>query len=209
MTPPSPVRVILLRHGESEANAANRFTGSADPALTPLGREQAAMVANRLLDLGFRPARVFRSTLRRCADTVAIVTAVMGAPDVPITADPALNERDYGALTGLNKTEAAERYGAEQVLRWRRSYSAAPPEGESLRDTAARVLAFHVRSMLPAAMRGGTTLVVAHGNSLRALVMALDGLDETQIERFDIPTGGAILYTFDPTTAIVDRALLQ
>lgn len=202
-------RLVLVRHGESEANAANRFTGSADPALTPLGHSQAEAIAHRLIAQGIRPARIFRSTLRRCADTTAIVTAVMGAPDVPITVDRSLNERDYGALTGLNKTEASDRYGKDQVRQWRRSYAAAPPHGESLRDTVARVLAYYVRTMLPAVMSGGTTLVVSHGNALRALVMALDGLDAARVETLDIPTGGAILYDFSSTTAIIGRAILQ
>jgi 2,3-bisphosphoglycerate-dependent phosphoglycerate mutase len=134
---------------------------------------------------------------------------VMGAPDVPITVDRSLNERDYGALTGLNKTEASDRYGKDQVRQWRRSYAAAPPHGESLRDTVARVLAYYVRTMLPAVMSGGTTLVVSHGNALRALVMALGGLDAARVETLDIPTGGAILYDFSYTTAIIGRAILQ
>lgn len=202
-------RLILLRHGESEANAANRFTGSADPALTDKGRGQADAVARQLLDRGIRPARIFRSTLRRCADTTAIVTAVTDSQDVPVIANPALNERDYGALTGLNKAEAADRFGVEQVLRWRRSYADAPPDGESLRDTAARVLAYHIHVMLPAIMQGGATLVVAHGNSLRALTMALDGIDAVGVETFDIPTAGAILYELAATTAILDRAIIS
>ena len=209
MSVPAHARLILLRHGESEANAANRFTGSADPGLTTRGREQAEVAGRRLLSQDIRPARIFRSTLLRCADTTAVVTAVIGAKDVLVVADEALNERDYGALTGLNKVEAAERYGADQVLRWRRSYAEAPPEGESLRDTAARVLAYHVRVMLPAVMQGGDTLVIAHGNSLRALAMALDGTDAATIEAFDIPTAGAILYGLAPTTAILTRTLLN
>lgn len=201
-------RLVLIRHGESEANAANRFTGWADPALTAIGRNQAGAVAHRLLANGIRPTRIFQSMLARCAETTAIITRVMETPDVSITADPALNERDYGALTGLNKAEAAKRFGEAQVRQWRRSYADAPPDGESLRDTAARVLAYHVRTMLPKIMLGGTTLIVSHGNTLRALAMAIDGLDATQIESFDLSTGATILYTLDATTAVVDRIVL-
>ena len=133
-------RLILLRHGESEANAANRFTGSADPALTANGRGQADAVARQLLDRGIRPARIFRSTLRRCADTTAIVTAVTGSQDVPVIVNLALNERDYGDLSGLNKDDARKKWGEDQVLIWRRSYDVPPPGGESLKDTLARTL---------------------------------------------------------------------
>ena len=202
-------RLILLRHGESEANAANRFTGSADPALTANGRGQADAVARQLLDRGIRPARIFRSTLRRCADTTAIVTAVTGSQDVPVIANPALNERDYGALTGLNKAEAADRYGVEQVLRWRRSYADAPPDGESLRDTAARVLAYHIHVMLPAIMQGGATLVVAHGNSLRALEKHLSGISDADIAGLEIPTGQPIVYELGDELSVLDRYYLS
>ncbi len=209
MTTIAHARLTLIRHGESEANAANRFTGWADPALTAIGRDQAAVVAHRLLEADIRPARVYQSLLGRCAETTRIITSVMNAADVPVTSDAALNERDYGGLTGLNKAEAAAQFGEAQVRQWRRSYAVAPPEGESLRDTAARVLAYHVRTMLPAIMQGGTTLIVSHGNTLRALAMAIDGLDAAQIESFDLSTGATILYTLDSTTAVIDRAVLN
>lgn len=202
-------RVALIRHGESEANAANRFTGWADPPLTAIGRNQAGTVAHRLLEADVRPARIYQSLLGRCAETTGIIIGAMNATDVPVTSDAALNERDYGALTGLNKAEAVAQFGEAQVRQWRRSYAAAPPEGESLRDTAARVLAYHVGTMLPAIMRGGTTLIVSHGNTLRALAMAIDGLDAAQVESFDLSTGATILYTLDATTAVIDRTVLN
>jgi 2,3-bisphosphoglycerate-dependent phosphoglycerate mutase len=140
---------------------------------------------------------------------VQLITAVMETGDIPLIADAALNERDYGALTGLDKSEAGQRYGDAQVRQWRRSYAVAPPDGESLRDTAARVLPYYVRTILPAAMAGGTTLVVSHGNTLRALAMALDGLDASEIERFDLLSGATILYGLGSTTAILERSILN
>ncbi len=203
-------RLVLIRHGESEANAANRFTGWSDPALTAVGRDQAGLVAHRMIEAGLYPTRVFQSVLRRCSETVGVILEVMKLKSLTVTADPVLNERDYGALTGLNKGEAADRFGEEQVRQWRRSYAAGPPEGESLRDTAARVLAYHLRTILPAAMAdGGTTLIVSHGNTLRALVMAIDGLDAEQIETFDLSTGATIVYALDATTAVVGRTILN
>lgn len=202
-------RLVLIRHGQSEANAANIFTGWSDPPLTAIGRDEAGLVAHRLLAAGILPARIFCSKLVRCTETVQLFGAILETGDVPIVADAALNERDYGALTSLDKAEAGKRYGEEQVHQWRRSYAVAPPEGESLRDTAARVLAYYVHMILPAAMAGGATLIVSHGNTLRALAMALDGLDAREIERFDLSTGAAILYTLDDATAVVERNILN
>ena len=202
-------RLLLIRHGESAANAANIFTGWSEWPLTAQGRAEAATIAQKLIAADLYPTRIFQSALGRCAETARIIVDTMEVQEVPVVTSPALNERDYGALTGMNKDEAAERFGASQVRAWRRSYAMAPPEGESLRDTAARVLAYYVRVVLPAAMAGGTTLIVSHGNSLRALAMALDGLDADQIERFDLSTGATVLYTLDSTTAVIDRAVLQ
>jgi len=202
-------RLVLVRHGQSEANAANIFTGWSDPPLTEVGRDEAGLVAHRLLAAGLQPARIFCSVLGRCTETVQLITAVMETGDIPLIADAALNERDYGALTGLDKSEAGQRYGDAQVRQWRRSYAVAPPDGESLRDTAARVLPYYVRTILPAAMAGGTTLVVSHGNTLRALAMALDGLDASEIERFDLLSGATILYGLGSTTAILERSILN
>ncbi|MDT7935318.1 MAG: 2,3-bisphosphoglycerate-dependent phosphoglycerate mutase [Sphingomonadaceae bacterium] len=201
-------RLVLARHGESAINAANVFTGWTNPPLTAIGRDQASLIAHRLMDAKLYPDRIFSSPLDRCNETVAIILSVMGAPDVSATRNLALNERDYGALTGRNKDDAAAEYGAEQVRLWRRSYAVAPPQGESLRDTAARVLAYYVRTILPATMVGGTSLVVSHGNALRGLVMALDGMGEAEIEAFDLSTGATILYELGPTTGIVGRSVL-
>ena len=202
-------RLVLVRHGQSEANAANSFTGWSESPLTDKGRAEAAFVARQLVAAGLYLSRIFQSTLDRCAETVRIIVQALGASEIPIVADGALIERDYGALTGMNKGEAALRFGAEQVRAWRRSYAAAPPQGESLRDTAARVLAYHINTMLPAIMKGGVTLVVFHGNALRALVMAIDDLSGDEIERVDLSTGAAIVYTLDPSTAVPERAVLS
>jgi 2,3-bisphosphoglycerate-dependent phosphoglycerate mutase len=196
------VDLVVMRHGESETNAANVFTGLSDPPLSARGRDEAAQVARRLGSAGLIPARIFCSPTIRAGETVAIVQRGLGSREAPVTAMPALHERDYGTLTGRNKDEAAAEFGAEQVRRWRRSYA------ESLRDTAARVLAAYVHTILPAAMAGGTTLVVSHGNTLRALCMALDGLTPAQVESFHLLTGATIHYMLSETTAVVGRSLL-
>lgn len=202
------VDLVVMRHGESETNAANVFTGLSDPPLSARGRDEAAQVARRLGLTGLIPARIFCSPTIRAGETVAIVQRGLGSREAPVTAMPALHERDYGALTGRNKDEAAAEFGAEQVRRWRRSYAETPPQGESLRDTAARVLAAYVHTILPAAMAGGTTLVVSHGNTLRALCMALDGLTPAQVESFHLLTGATIHYMLSETTAVVGRSVL-
>ncbi len=200
--------LLLVRHGESETNAANAFSGRADPSLTTKGREQAKRVGQRLTELGLRPDRVFTSEMKRCRETTALLLDTAGQSDMPVVSDAALNERDYGALTGLDKTAAAVQFGEEQIRRWRRSYAEAPPDGESLQDTAARVLAYYVRFILPKALSGGTTLVVSHGNTLRALMMALDGMSAEAIEAFDVATGSTILYDLAPNSGIVQRTQL-
>ena len=202
-------RIVLIRHGESTANAANVFTGWSDPPLTAKGEDQARSVAHALQAAGIVPTRVFCSTLARCTATARILLDTIGSPDLPVVTSRELMERDYGALTGLNKAEAAVRWGEQQVRDWRRSYAVAPPDGESLRDTAARVLSCYVRTVLPAAMSGGTTLVVSHGNTLRALAMALDGLDATEVEHFDLSTGATLAYDLAPTSAIISRTVLN
>lgn len=199
--------LVLVRHGESATNAANVFTGWSNPPLTAIGRDEASLVAHRIREAGLTPSRIFSSPASRATETVAILQDILEEA-VPVTCLSALNERDYGTLTGRNKDEAAAEFGAAQVRLWRRSYAEAPPEGESLRDTAARVLAAYVHTILPAAMAGGTTLVVSHGNTLRALCMTLDGLDAAAIEGFDLSTGATIHYALGETTAIVRRAVL-
>jgi 2,3-bisphosphoglycerate-dependent phosphoglycerate mutase len=200
--------LLLVRHGESETNAANAFSGWADPVLTAHGREQAKRAGLKLTESHLEPDRVFTSELQRCRQTTAVILETVGRADMPIVSSASLNERDYGVLTGMDKALAADKWGKEQVQRWRRSYGEAPPEGESLQDTAARVLAYYVRAILPKALAGGTTLVVSHGNTLRALVMALDGMSAEAIEGFDVSTGSILLYKLAYDSSVVERLSL-
>ncbi len=200
--------LLLVRHGESETNAANAFSGRADPSLTAKGREQARRVGQKLVESDLRPDRVFTSQMKRCRETTELVLDTVERSGVPIDSSAALNERDYGLLTGLDKDAAAVQFGEEQIRRWRRSYAEAPPDGESLQDTAARALAYYIRVILPKVLSGGTTLVVSHGNTLRALIMALDGMSAETIEGFDVSTGSIILYDLAPDSRVVERTQL-
>jgi 2,3-bisphosphoglycerate-dependent phosphoglycerate mutase len=204
----TPAHLLLVRHGESETNASNAFSGRADPLLTEHGRGQAKRVGQRLAERDLRPDRVFTSELRRCRQTTEIILDAAGRGGLPVIVNAALNERDYGLLTGLDKLAAAEQFGKEQVQRWRRSYAETPPGGESLQDTAARVLAYYVHVILPAALSGGTTLMVSHGNTLRALIMALDGMDAQAIDGFDVSTGSAVLYRLAADSSVIERVKL-
>ena len=197
--------LVLVRHGESTGNLANSFTGWRDLDLTERGRLQAQAVAQRLLIRNIPFAKVFTSNLQRTRHSAEITLEALGRKDLPIIADAALNERDYGDLTGLDKDEARRRWGNDQVQRWRRSYEHAPPGGESLRDTVARVLPYFLRHILPCVMRGDPTLVVAHGNSLRALIMALDGLTPAQISEFELQTGETLIYELADDTTVQKR----
>jgi 2,3-bisphosphoglycerate-dependent phosphoglycerate mutase len=167
-------RLVLLRHGESQWNLENRFTGWIDVPLSPKGEKEAREAGQKLL--GYRFDRAYASVLKRAIDTLRIVLEVLGQTDIPIEKDQALNERLYGDLQGLNKDETVRKYGEQQVKLWRRSYDVRPPGGESLKDTAERVLPYYERRIRPEILAGRTLLVAAHGNSLRALVMHLDRL---------------------------------
>ncbi len=188
--------LVLARHGQSEGNAHNVFTGWRDLPLTGRGRQEARAVAQALEAEKIALDAVFCSRLRRTVETAEIVVATLGKP-IPVFSEEALNERDYGDLTGMDKDEAALRFGAGQVREWRRSYDTRPPGGESLADTRARVVACYRDAILPRLERGENVLVVAHGNSLRALVMELEGLTPAQIERYELKTGEIVAYRFD------------
>jgi 2,3-bisphosphoglycerate-dependent phosphoglycerate mutase len=203
------IRLLLVRHGQSAANAQNIFTGWSDPPLTSAGQGEARGIGLKLSDARLYPDRIFCSPLQRCTETVRIIVETMDITDCSIEQDSDLNERDYGLLTGHGKDVVGQQYGAERVRHWRRSYRGTPPGGESLRDTAARVLRYYIRSILPAAMTGGTTLIVSSGNALRSLAMTLDGLDEVQIESVELSTGAILLYDLGSNTAIAGRAILQ
>jgi 2,3-bisphosphoglycerate-dependent phosphoglycerate mutase len=187
--------LVLLRHGESQWNLENRFTGWIDVPLSDQGRDEAMVAAQKLS--GYRLDRAFSSRLVRATDTLRIVLDAIGQGQVPIEENQALNERMYGDLQGLNKEETIKKYGAQRVETWRRSYEVRPSGGESLQDTAARVLPYYEERIKPALGNGDTVLIVAHGNSLRALVMHLEHLLPQQIVDLSIPKGTLLIYGVD------------
>ena len=187
--------VVLIRHGESQWNLENRFTGWVDVPLSPKGEQEAREAGEKVR--AFRFDHAFTSVLTRAIRTLEIVLDVIGQPGLPVEQNQALNERMYGELQGLNKTETAEKYGEAQVKLWRRSYDVRPPGGESLQDTAERVLPYYRERVWPRLAKGETLLVVAHGNSLRSLVMHLDGLSREEVLELNIPTGAPLLYELD------------
>jgi 2,3-bisphosphoglycerate-dependent phosphoglycerate mutase len=193
-------RLVLLRHGESQWNLENRFTGWVDVPLSPKGEQEARAAGEKLK--GFRFDRADTSVLKRAIDTLRIVLEITGQTNVPTEQDQALNERMYGDLQGLNKAETAQKYGEQQVKIWRRSYDVRPPGGESLKDTAERVLPYYEQRIKPEVLAGKTIIVAAHGNSLRALVMTLDRLTKEQVLELNIPTGAPLLYEFDASGAV-------
>jgi 2,3-bisphosphoglycerate-dependent phosphoglycerate mutase len=188
-------KLVLIRHGESQWNLENRFTGWVDVPLSPKGIEEAKAAGKKLAGLTFD--RAFSSVLARANETLRIVLEAIGQTTIPIERDKALNERMYGELQGLNKAETAQKYGDEQVKIWRRSYDVRPPGGESLKDTAERVLPYYDSRIKPYLLKGDTILIAAHGNSLRALVMQLEQLTREQVLELNIPTGAPLLYELD------------
>ncbi|MEG6508045.1 2,3-bisphosphoglycerate-dependent phosphoglycerate mutase [Methyloligella sp. 2.7D] len=194
MTKGAERTLVLVRHGQSEWNEQNLFTGWHDVALTPRGIDEARDAGRKLKEEGFKFDIAFTSKLRRAQDTLTLILAELGQSDIPVIQDEALNERNYGDLTGLNKADAQAKWGEEQVRLWRRSYELNPPGGESLKDTAARVLPYFKEKILPEILAGETVLVSAHGNSLRALIMYLDGFAPDEIEKFSLPTGVPRIY---------------
>jgi 2,3-bisphosphoglycerate-dependent phosphoglycerate mutase len=201
--------LVLVRHGQSEWNLRNLFTGWKDPDLTRRGIAEAQHTGAALKAAGLTFDQAFTSQLTRAQKTLSLIIDELGTPDVPVLRDIALNERDYGDLSGLNKDEARGRWGEEQVHLWRRSYDIAPPGGESLKDTIARVLPYYCQEILPCVLRGTRTLVVAHGNSLRALVMMLDRLNRDTILDAEIVTGGALVYEINPDSTVISKKVLE
>jgi 2,3-bisphosphoglycerate-dependent phosphoglycerate mutase len=199
-------RLVLLRHGESQWNLENRFTGWVDVPLSARGIEEAKNAGIKLRNFTFD--RAFTSVLQRANETLRLVLDAVGQPNIPIEKDKALNERMYGDLQGLNKDETATKYGEAQVKIWRRSYDVRPPGGESLKDTAGRTLPYYEQAIKPYLLKGETILVAAHGNSLRALVMELEQLSREQVLELNIPTGAPLLYEMDETGKIVDHRYL-
>jgi len=201
--------LVLVRHGQSEWNLKNLFTGWKDPGLTELGIAEARRAGELLSAREIRFDIAFTSALSRAQHTCRIILEGVGQPGLETIRDDALNERDYGDLSGLNKDDARARWGEEQVHVWRRSYDVPPPGGESLKDTGARVWPYYIRKILPRAMRGETVLVAAHGNSLRSLVMVLDGLTREQVTELNLDTGVPIVYRLKGDTTVASKEVLK
>jgi 2,3-bisphosphoglycerate-dependent phosphoglycerate mutase len=199
-------KLILLRHGESQWNLENRFTGWVDVQLSPKGEQEAKRAGELLKD--YEIDELFTSVLTRAKETARIALETRGKGDVPTKRDQALNERHYGDLQGLNKAETAAQYGDEQVHIWRRSYDVPPPNGESLKDTAARTIPYFEANILPEVKAGKNVLVTAHGNSLRSIVMFLDNMTKEQVLELNIPTAVPLVYDFDDNGNILGKKYL-
>jgi len=197
--------LVLVRHGQSDWNLKNLFTGWRDVDLSPKGVEEARDAGRKLKAQGLTFDVAYTSALIRAQRTLDLMLEELGQTGIPIVKDQALNERDYGDLAGLNKDDARKKWGEEQVHIWRRSYDVAPPGGESLRDTAARVLPYYVQEILPAVLRGQRVLVAAHGNSLRALVMVLDRLNSDEIVKREIATGVPMIYRLNADSTVASK----
>ncbi len=203
-----PNLLVLVRHGQSEWNEKNLFTGWRDPGLTEQGKREAREAGRALKDKGYQFDVAYTSALSRAQETNRILLEELGQPNLPVVKDQALNERDYGDLSGLNKDDARAKWGEEQVHIWRRSYDIPPPGGESLKDTAARVLPYYEREILPRVLKGERVLVAAHGNSLRALVMVLDKLNVDEVIALNIGTGAPIVYELDNKGNVLKKDIL-
>ncbi len=199
--------LILLRHGQSQWNLENRFTGWVDVPLSPKGEEEARSAGQKLKV--YKIDKTYTSALKRAQETLRLALLEAGKNGVPIEKDQALNERHYGDLQGLNKTETAKKFGGEQVRIWRRSYDVAPPNGESLKDTAARTIPYFEKKIIPDLKAGKNVLIAAHGNSLRSITMQLEHLTQEQVLELEIPTGVPIVYEMDGELKILAKRILQ
>jgi len=195
--------LVLVRHGQSEWNLKNLFTGWKDPGLTEQGIAEAHKAGEQLKDLKLTFDLAFTSVLSRAQKTLDIILDELGQSGLETHKDQALNERDYGDLTGMNKDEAREQFGEEQVHIWRRSFDVPPPGGESLKMTAERVLPYYKAEILPKVLAGKRTIVAAHGNSLRSLIMELEGLSPDEILKRELGTGTPIIYRLDENGGVV------
>lgn len=201
--------LTLVRHGQSEWNQQKRFTGWRDPDLTPVGIQEAQDAGRKLLTLGIDIEAAFCSALQRARRTLDLILMEIDRQNVPVISSAALNERDYGDLSGMNKTEARERWGADQIHIWRRSYDVAPPNGESLKDTVDRVVPYFNATILPVVMQGKPAIVAAHGNSLRALTMALEQLTPDAVSSVEISTADLIIYKLDDGARIISKKIYK
>ena len=200
--------LVLLRHGQSQWNLENRFTGWVDVPLTDLGETEARRAGEKIKTAGLRFDRTFTSVLQRAIRTLELVLEVLDQTGLPNERDQALNERHYGDLQGLDKAETAKKFGDEQVRLWRRSYDVAPPGGESLENTAARTLPYLQSNILPAVHAGQHVLVAAHGNSLRSIIMHLDGLAREEVLSLELGTGVPVVYDLDAAGTVVSKEIL-
>ena len=196
--------LILVRHGQSEWNAKNLFTGWKDPGLTDRGVSEAKNAGKLILEQEIEFDVMYTSMLSRAQKTGDIILGILNHKEIPIIKNEALNERHYGSLAGLNKDDARKKWGDEQVHIWRRSFDMPPPDGESLKDTADRVLPYFETEIMPKVISGSSILIAAHGNSLRALIMKLDSISSEDIVKLEIPTGAPIQYEFT-SDGMVDK----
>ncbi len=196
--------LILVRHGQSEWNAKNLFTGWKDPGLTDQGVSEAKNAGKLILEQKIEFDVMYTSMLSRAQKTGDIILEILNQKEIPIIKNEALNERHYGSLAGLNKDDARKKWGEEQVHIWRRSFDIPPPDGESLKDTADRVLPYFETEIMPKVISGSSILIAAHGNSLRALIMKLDSISSEDIVKLEIPTGAPIQYEFT-SDGMVDK----
>ena len=197
--------LVLVRHGQSDWNLKNLFTGWRDIDLTDKGVAEAREAGRKLKTQGIKFDVAFTSALIRAQRTLDLMLEELGQTKIPVFKDQALNERDYGELVGLNKDDARKKWGEEQVHIWRRSYDIAPPGGESLRDTAARVLPYYIQEILPRVLHGEHVLVSAHGNSLRALVMVLDKHTTESITKLNLDTGVPMIYRLNADSTVASK----
>src|SRR3954463_1365728 len=197
--------LVLVRHGQSEWNLKNLFTGWKDVDLTETGVAEARAAGRKLKAQGLSFDVAYTSALKRAQRTLDLMLEEMGQANIPIVRDQALNERDYGDLVGMNKDDARKKWGEQQVHIWRRSYDVPPPRGESLKDTAARVLPYYIQEILPRVLRGENLLVAAHGNSLRALVMVLERLDTKQILNRELATGVPLIFHLNADSTVASK----
>ena len=197
--------LVLVRHGQSEWNLKNLFTGWRDVDLTEKGVAEAREAGRKLKGQGIVFDVAFTSALKRAQNTLTLMLEELGQAKLPVIKDQALNERDYGDLSGLNKDDARKKWGEEQVHIWRRSYDIAPPGGESLKDTLARTLPYYITEIQPRVLRGERVLVVAHGNSLRALAMVLDRHTADSITKLNIDTGVPMIYRLNADSTVKSK----
>ncbi|MBL0849192.1 MAG: 2,3-bisphosphoglycerate-dependent phosphoglycerate mutase [Candidatus Liberibacter ctenarytainae] len=201
--------LVLVRHGQSEWNLKNFFTGLCNPPLTSIGVNESTAVGKKLLEHGIFFNAAFSSSLQRSQETCRLILKELNQGSIQPVCNDALNERDYGDLSGMNKDDARKKWGNDQVYLWRRSYDIAPPGGESLRDTSARVLSYYITSILPIVLQNKSVLVAAHGNSLRSLVMALDRIAIDNVFNLTIGTGEPIVYRLAEDSTVVSKHVFR